>query len=346
MILSEKKLLEAPGKDSAECREKICPIESPCQIQENEARCVFVSLANLRALEVISGLVIGVPLVICIPCTLHCVIRRVRGKSWGPKTSKSTKSSQEAKLAHPAPSVLGRAEEDVESQDSTQALKTSMAPAPDDGLEDLFTRLAKSPAEEATKEAENELDLLFAPKPKGYTKKDDPTPYAPPSIISSALESEFSALFHQRKPKGKGKGRSGAGRQQVHGAGESDAASDLHSNFSEGMSVLFASLKRLQTKDGASAAAHALVEAQARSTASSDHRKLAPKVMSTIGESEDWLDAIDLGDPPDFFQFAVQIARRATGNIRDEDPLERRDSDDSLGHLEEDDLAELFHPPL
>lgn len=32
-----------------------------CQIQENEAQCVSVSVANLRGIEVILGLVVGVP---------------------------------------------------------------------------------------------------------------------------------------------------------------------------------------------------------------------------------------------------------------------------------------------
>jgi len=55
----------------------------PCQIQENEAQCVSVPVANLRAIEVIPGLVVGVPLMICVPCALHWFCRRLRGKSWG-----------------------------------------------------------------------------------------------------------------------------------------------------------------------------------------------------------------------------------------------------------------------
>ena len=216
IMLSERKLLEAPGKDSPECQAKLCPIESPCQIQENEARCVFVSVANLRAIEVILGLVVGVPLMICVPCTLHWFCRRLRGKSWGARPAKGS-SYVPSDSVHGT--ILGR-QDDMDSrasEDSSKALKAAVVSSPqkeafdepsddglDDGLGDLFTPLAKNPAEEtATAAAENELDLLFAPKPQRAKPQAERVEAKVPSIISSALESEFSALF-QRKPKRKG----------------------------------------------------------------------------------------------------------------------------------------------
>ena len=114
--------------------------------------------------------------------------------------------------------------------------------------------------------------------------------------------------------------------------------SDLHSNFSEGMSVLFASLKQLQKKQAAMAPS----DVQDVKSSASSERKLSAK-MSAVG-SPDFLDE-DLGDPPDFFNYALRIAGKANGNIREE-ALERKDSEDSLGHLEPDELSELFHPPL
>ena len=123
--------------------------------------------------------------------------------------------------------------------------------------------------------------------------------------------------------------------------------SDLHSNFSEGMSVLFASLKQLQKKqttmvpDGK--------DADVAPSSAPSERRLSAK-MSAI--SPDFLDE-DLGDPPDFFDYALRIAAKAHGNIQEEAPeasatsaLERRNSEDSLAHLELDELSELFHPPL
>ena len=53
----------------------------------------------------------------------------------------------------------------------------------------------------------------------------------------------------------------------------------------------------------------------------------------------------ELGDPPDFFSFAQKIALKAEGCAR-VDTLERATSEDSLGHLEPDDLADMFHPPV
>ena len=333
MMLSERKLLEAPGQDSAECQQKLCPVESPCQIQENEARCVFVSVSNLHAIEVILGLVVGVPLVICIPCTLHWLYQRLRGKSWG---ARSKSNSYVPSDVHGT--ILGR-QEDMDhrnSEDSNKALKPSAPKGPpsDDGLDDLFTPLAKNPVEAAaTQVAEDELDLLFAPKPraagassgtKGATKED-----MAPSMVS-AMESELSALFHRKPMSSK---RKSPGEAKGWKAKENfpDAMSDLHSNFSEGMSVLFASLKQLQHQ---AETAQSPQPQEAKSVISDDKMDLADE---------------DLGDPPDFFAYAQRLARKAQGHhIRDEEtePLERTASEDSLGQLEPDDLAELFHPPL
>ncbi len=347
MMLSERKLLEAPGADTPECQKKICPIESPCQIQDHEAKCVFVSLANLQALEVLLGVVVGVPLAICIPCTLHWIFRKVRGKSWGPRKSTSTTS----RTSYPSGTVLGRQEEveKGDSEDSNRALTEvkgedegvcSYQPRVeedlDDGLDDLFTPLAKTVEEEiAQEEAENELDLLFTPKPKvkktSPAKTDHPKPEL--KVPSSIAESEFSALFHKRLGPSKGISKDGKSRRSQ----EESAMSDLHSNFSEGMSVLFASLKYLQAQKSKTPHSSPQVDA---SIISGNH-------MSTIESNVDWLD-LDLGDPPDFFHFALRIASTSGQHLEEgaRSMGPRRPSEDSLADMEPDELEELFHPPL
>lgn len=346
MMLSERKLLEAPGADTPECQKKICPIESPCQIQDHEAKCVFVSLANLQALEVLLGVVVCVPLAICIPCTLHWFFRKVRGKSWGPR--KPTRSTT-SRTSYPSGTVLGRQEEveKGDSEDSNRALTEVKGEEEvcgyqprveedldlDDGLDDLFTPLAKTVEEEiAQEEAENELDLLFTPKPKvkkaSPAKTDHPKPELKvPSSVGG--ESEFSALFHKRL----GASKHGPSRRSQ----EEAAMSDLHSNFSEGMSVLFASLKYLQAQK--SKAPHSSPQVDA-SIISGNH-------MSTVESNVDWLD-LDLGDPPDFFHFALRIASTSGQHLEALGPTmgPRRPSEDSLADMEPDELEELFHPPL
>jgi hypothetical protein len=73
------------------------------------------------------------------------------------------------------------------------------------------------------------------------------------------------------------------------------AMTDLHSNFSEGMSVLFASLKQLQKKQAAMAPS----DAQDVKPSASSERKLSAK-MSAVG-SPDFLDE-DLGESPGFLR--------------------------------------------
>eukprot|EP00434_Breviolum_minutum_P033124 symbB.v1.2.029309.t1/scaffold3193.1/size61566/4 len=340
MMLSERKLLEAPGADTPECQKKICPIESPCQIQDHEAKCVFVSLANLQALEVLLGVVVGVPLAICIPCTLHWFFRKVRGKSWGPR--KPTRSTT-SRTSYPSGTVLGRQEEveKGDSEDSNRALTEVKGEEEvcgyqprveedldlDDGLDDLFTPLAKTVEEEiAQEEAENELDLLFTPKPKvkkaSPAKTDHPKPELKvPSSVGG--ESEFSALFHKRL----GASKHGPSRRSQ----EEAAMSDLHSNFSEGMSVLFASLKYLQAQK--SKAPHSSPQVDA-SIISGNH-------MSTVESNVDWLD-LDLGDPPDFFHFALRIASTSGQHLEALGPTmgPRRPSEDSLADMEPDEFLD------
>lgn len=103
------------------------------------------------------------------------------------------------------------------------------------------------------------------------------------------------------------------------------------------MSVLFASLKYLQAQK--SKAPHSSPQVDA-SIISGNH-------MSTVESNVDWLD-LDLGDPPDFFHFALRIASTSGQHLEALGPTmgPRRPSEDSLADMEPDELEELFHPPL
>ncbi|CAK9097734.1 Hydrocephalus-inducing protein (Protein Hy-3) [Durusdinium trenchii] len=353
LLMSERELLEAPGHDSPECQEKLCPIHSPCQLKSGEATCVPTSVANLRAIEAILGVVVGLPSVICIPCTIHWLWRRWRGKSWGKKSAvpapnstdlearndlEGAQTARAAILGKPQmhhSEVLGFDPQGAHSPPQGRERehhKASLAKH-DDGLDDLFKPLAKHPVEAA----EDELDFLFAPNPRVKARKEkekEPKEQLEKAMDTVAVplgestgpqgsESEFSALFQRRL-------RPSPPAEEVH--------SELHSNFSEGVSVFFASMKR-PTSMPKSTKSTASSHGSHHSEASRDVFRSVSKLQEEA-EVDDFLDE-ELGDPPDFFSFAQKIALKAEGCAR-VDTLERATSEDSLGHLEPDDLADML----
>lgn len=323
LLMSERELLEAPGHDSPECQEKLCPIHSPCQLKSGEATCVPTSVANLRAIEAILGVVVGLPSVICIPCTIHWLWRRWRGKSWGKKSAvpapnstdlearndlEGAQTARAAILGKPQmhhSEVLGFDPQGAHSPPQGRERehhKASLAKH-DDGLDDLFKPLAKHPVEAA----EDELDFLFAPNPRVKARKEkekEPKEQLEKAMDTVAVplgestgpqgsESEFSALFQRRL-------RPSPPAEEVH--------SELHSNFSEGVSVFFASMKR-PTSMPKSTKSTASSHGSHHSEASRDVFRSVSKLQEEA-EVDDFLDE-ELGDPPDFFSFAQKIALKA-----------------------------------
>jgi len=338
-VVTEQQKQEGIGRDSPECRQLLCPVDSPCQLENGEAQCLPFSTANLRAMELILGIVVGVPSMICIPCAVQWLLRSRCPKSWerlgkGGFWDRACQDTERgAMLGKPLdadppglPSPAGR-----ESQE-TQETQETQPDDPDDGLKDLFMPLAKG----RSQPPEEELDVLFAAKPR-KPKEEEPSlrealPTGPPKPASETdLESAFSQLFHKRATLPK------ARRQpEPH----SEVTSQLRSEFSEGVSVLFAAM---QAKKKPSKSARS-----ERSTKSAKSSRADPDALgaSQVGSclEGDFLDE-DLGDPPDFFGFALRVSSSmndAKSKLHDRD----HDSDDSLGHMRPSDMSELFHPSV
>ncbi|CAE7232358.1 unnamed protein product [Symbiodinium sp. CCMP2456] len=357
-ILSERGELET----GSEC-EKLCPLSTRCRMEEGEARCVALPGSNLETMELILWIVVGLPSLICIPCLFQWLLRRCCPKCWekmvkspwGTAAYQAYQADTEALGAmlgkpqpveaetsetseNPAPGGAGGAGGEASPARSS---KEGVGPSQggtaesgiEDGLNDLFAPLAKSRLPRASA-AEEELDLLFARKPKH--KEPEVVPVrVPPKPPSTDLESAFSHLFHKRallpKPQP---------QPQPKSAAVSTPGSALHSDFSAGMSVLFANVQSSKARRSSWEAGDDPDQLQSTVIEASRVHSEAP------AGGGDFLDQ-DLGDPPDFFAFAKLVAGSvdtARSHLHDSDAAS--DSGDSLGHLEPSDLLDLFHPPL
>ena len=350
-ILSERGAL---GETGSEC-EKLCPLNTRCRMEEGEARCVALPGSNLETMELILWIVVGLPSLICIPCLFQWLLRRCCPKCWE-KTVKSRWGSAAyqayqadtealgAMLGKPQPAEAAETSETSENPGAGEASParsskaTKEAPSQgssaeigiEDGLNDLFAPLAKSRPPRASAAEEEELDLLFARKPK--PKEEEGVPVrGPPKPPSTDLESAFSHLFHKRARLPK---------PQPKSAAVSTPGSALRSDFSAGMSVLFANVQSSKAKRSTWEAEDPDPQSQSTVIEASRVHSEAPACGG------DFLDQ-DLGDPPDFFAFAKLVAGSvdaARSHLHDSDAAS--DSGDSLGHLEPSDLLDLFHPPL
>ncbi|CAE7461731.1 HYDIN [Symbiodinium sp. CCMP2592] len=350
-ILSERSELGETGEP--EC-EKLCPLNTRCRMEEGEARCVALPGSNLETMELILWIVVGLPSLICIPCLFQWLLRRCCPKCWE-KMAKSRwgsaafeayqadtealgamlgkpqpETSETSETPAPAVAEARSSKEDPPGQGHSQG-HTAAIPV-EDGLNDLFAPLAKSRPPKASAAEEEELDLLFARKPKPKEPEEVVPVRGPPKPPSTDLESAFSHLFHKRArllPK-----------PQPKSAAVSTPGSALHSDFSAGMSVLFANVQSSKAKQTWDARNDPDPQSQSTVIEASRVHSEAP---AGVG---DFLDQ-DLGDPPDFFAFAKLVAGSvdtARSHLHDSDAAS--DSGDSLGHLEPSDLLDLFHPTL
>ncbi|CAE8631210.1 unnamed protein product [Polarella glacialis] len=241
-------------------------------------------------------------------------------------------------------------------------------------------------ADSSKQEEEDELDLLFAPreagKPSGASDEEDNSSVAFDRIFakpkaaagggsrSASAEEDnesdaFSELFprpprtaegpEQRQPwrelppvpESAPCARKGErGNRRVLQPPPSAWSAAPSGGPSEGLlSFLFA-------------AKGSEVCARQRNTAQASDRAAAPQVLekaassvgpdSAIIEEEDHqeLDDFDLGDPPDFFAFALHLARQGAGSEAGDDARSDVSTADSLAELEPGELPELWHPPL
>jgi len=355
-ILSERSEL---GETGSEC-EKLCPLNTRCRMEEGEARCVALPGSNLETMELILWIVVGLPSLICIPCLFQWLLRRCCPKCWEkmvksrwgsaayqayqadtealgamlgkpqPEAETSETSENPAAVGEASQAVAARSSKEDQGQDQNQGPRAEIAL--EDGLNDLFAPLAKSRPPKASAAEEEELDLLFARKPKPKEPEEDVPVRGPPKPPSTDLESAFSHLFHKRArllPK-----------PQPKSAAVSNPGSALRSDFSAGMSVLFANVQSSKAKQTWEARGDP--DPQSQSTVIGASR-VHSEALAGVG---DFLDQ-DLGDPPDFFAFAKLVAGSvdtARSHLHDSDAAS--DSGDSLGHLEPSDLLDLFHPPL
>ena len=348
-ILSERGEL---GETGSEC-EKLCPLNTRCRMEEGEARCVALPGSNLETMELILWIVVGLPSLICIPCLFQWLLRRCCPKCWEkmvksrwgsaayeayqadtealgamlgkpqPAEAETSETSENPGAGEASPARSSKATKEAPSQGSSAEIGI------EDGLNDLFAPLAKSRPPRASAAEEEELDLLFARKPK--PKEEEVVPVrGPPKPPSTDLESAFSHLFHKRARLPK---------PQPKSAAVSTPGSALRSDFSAGMSVLFANVQSSKAKRSTWEADDP--DPQSQSTVIE-----ASRVHSEAPACGDFLDQ-DLGDPPDFFAFAKLVAGSvdaARSHLHESDAAS--DSGDSLGHLEPSDLLDLFHPPL
>lgn len=145
----EAKANEITADDSEVCRRLECPLGSVCvdDSGKGSARCSKNQHQNLQILEIVLGIVAGVPAAICLPCSAQWLLRSGGPWicSWYTERARRRKVSSAAKASHaamkrsPAETVLETDDEDLEHGGQEEAHHTIDVPrgkAPS-----LFTRL-------------------------------------------------------------------------------------------------------------------------------------------------------------------------------------------------------------
>eukprot|EP00931_Biecheleriopsis_adriatica_P070899 TRINITY_DN44737_c0_g1_i1.p1 TRINITY_DN44737_c0_g1~~TRINITY_DN44737_c0_g1_i1.p1 ORF type:complete len:520 (-),score=108.05 TRINITY_DN44737_c0_g1_i1:145-1704(-) len=407
-LMSERRAVEGYGRDSPECKKMICPLDSECSLDLGSglASCMSTTTQNVQTVELILGIVVGVPCAVCLPCTVQWLIR-IGCPSFGqwlsdrmPWNSQNepdySEANQEMDLetlgemlgkarfgdayeskaeenpvaAAPREKFSGVAKEQelakgkeiqqINNKTGNKLSSLEKSPRDDDGLGELFAPVAKKQIEK--REAEAELDLLFQPNPRSKQQALPVGPRAPPMppeeddalsdlMVSKAppkppsedLESAFSAMFHRPA-------RNSAVRKRAlptvrssaparRGADGWDAGHET-SDITEGLSVLFQSTRRTKMAHPAP---------KASSVARSADSGVPEDLFADQDVEEDYFYDEELGDPPDFFAYALKLASEATGARSDfdaaSDANERSDTD-SLCGCQASDMTELFHAPL
>lgn len=418
-LLSEKKAIEdVVPSDSEECGTLICPGESICTNDplSGEAQCTSISPDNVQTVELIIGIVIGIPAAVCLPCTVQWVIRTCCPSVWQWLNSSNAPwnrpVSEEQSEANPVMdletlgSMIGKLDEvqrqhkrhvpgvkhvpkDGKAEDAKKHKRKKKddahgaRPGQSNNLDELFTPMArKQKAQgEAIQDAESEIDILFARKPKaqGLTERDEGNP-VPPDLIGQKsgtplqptdkeLESAWSALLHRPARPGLAASEkkralppvpvSSPSRPDVKHPNQAfpNASRDARSEISEGLSLLFTSMHRSKTVPHGRTPAQSTLQGSSRIAslvASEDAFSRNEKYCTQDVAQEGYAVDKELGDPPDFWGYALRLAESAklAGGVNDtkSDFGEHDETDvsvaDSFESLEPTEFIEFFHHPL
>eukprot|EP00930_Biecheleria_cincta_P097573 TRINITY_DN89277_c0_g1_i1.p1 TRINITY_DN89277_c0_g1~~TRINITY_DN89277_c0_g1_i1.p1 ORF type:complete len:453 (-),score=66.81 TRINITY_DN89277_c0_g1_i1:87-1445(-) len=412
LLFEKQKIEDVRPSDREECRKLICPEEHVCTHGplSDEVQCTSISPANVQTVELVLGIVIGMPAAVCLPCVVQWIVRAFCPSVWqwlsdnvpwnrpvadeqleaNPVMDLETMGAMigninavQQQTGHGAPGVKGVPKDDKSKDVKGRKAKNKnnsrdAQPSPStakENLDELFTPMARKQhaKEEALQDAESEIDLLFAPKahaqglPKRHEGKSQPPDQAahksgaPLQPSETELESAFSALFHRPARSGPAVSEKKRALPPMPVSPPSrpeakhvNAARDVRSEISEGLSLLFTSMHRMKS------APHG--HAPAQSTLQGSYRQAsfvvspADNALSRDGTyyaqdvpQEGYAVDDELGDPPDFWGYALRLAESAKMDGRG-DFGESSESGvsvaDSFESLEPVEFMELFHCPL
>lgn len=122
MEIIKAKSSAAKGEDTPACSRLQCPADSVCvdHSQTGHAMCSENSYQNLQILQIVLGIVVGVPSVICLPCTLQWLVRTggpwlcgrymEKRRQWRVSSVKDMQKAQSREVSTESP----RADDDLE----------------------------------------------------------------------------------------------------------------------------------------------------------------------------------------------------------------------------------------